>query len=121
MRSARIFWFMMSLVIGLAGGLVYGWVVRPLNYTDVSARQLRSDYRVDYVLMTAEVFAKDGDPAKAADQLSFLGNEPVIRYVQQAIIEGSELGYARADLDLMGNLAAALQNWMPLQGGGGTP
>lgn len=115
MRSSRIIWFSISLIVGLAAGIVYGWVVRPLSYADVSTEQLRSDYRIDYVLMTAEVFRHDGDPAKAAQQLAFLGDEPVIRYVQEAIITGSELGYSRADLDLLGSLAASLQTWMPLQ------
>jgi len=115
LRNARIFWFSISLVVGLAAGIVYGWVIRPLNYSDVSPEQLRTDYRVDYVLMTAEVFRQEGDPARAAQQLAFLGNEPVIRYVQEAIITGNEMGYARADLELLGDLAAALQTWMPLQ------
>ena len=73
MQGKRIFWFTVSIAIGLALGLVYGWLIQPLFYSEVSPDRLRVDYQADYVLMVAEVYAKDQDIRESADQLEVLG------------------------------------------------
>ncbi len=115
MRSQRIFWFVLSIAAGLAGGLFLGWMVIPRGQaSDTTPATLRADYRTDLVLMTAEIFQQEGDPAAAAARLTeFDSSQPALRIVQQAILTGQELGYARSDIDTLARLFQALQEWAP--------
>ncbi len=67
--------FFIALVVGIALGMVYGWVISPVQYTDVTPNILREDYRTDYVLMTAEAYQNEQDAEIAARRLAILGSE----------------------------------------------
>lgn len=115
MRAQRIFWFIFAIAAGAAGGLLLGWFVIPGGpTTGTTPESLRADYRTDLVLMTAEIYKQDGDPAAAANQLiEFNSGLSPLRTVQQAILSGQELGYASADIELMARLYQGLQGWTP--------
>ena len=51
--------FFIVIALGLAAGLIYGWAISPVEYTNTTPDTLRADYRSDYVLMVAEVFHAD--------------------------------------------------------------
>lgn len=108
--------FLIAIVIGIAVGLAYGWVINPVEYVDTTPNSLREDYKADYVLMVAEAYAAEGDPAQAARRLALLGDTPPVEIVRQVMIYATQVqpGYAEADLDLMSRLASALQSWDPL-------
>ena len=108
MQSKRVFWFSLSIVIGIAAGLVFGWVVEPRRFAESAPNTLRSDYKADYVLMVAEVYQKDKDLTLAVSRLAVLGSDLPVRTVQEAITTASELGYTRQDLQLLGKLSQAL-------------
>lgn len=108
MHLSRFFWFLFSILIGAAVGLVIGWYVRPTPMGEVPPTALRSDYRTDYVLMAAEAFDSDKDLAKASARLNFLGGDTPARQVQVAVIRAGELGYDRRDLELLAKLAQGL-------------
>ena len=108
MQSSRVFWFTVSIVIGIVAGLVFGWMIEPRRFAESAPDTLRSDYKADYVLMVAEVYQKDKDTTLAVSRLALLGNDLPVRTVQEAIITASELGYTRQDLQLLGKLSQAL-------------
>ena len=108
MQSKRVFWFCVSIAIGVVAGLVFGWVVEPRRFAESAPDTLRADYKADYVLMVAEVYQKDRDLTLAVSRLALLGSNLPLRSVQEAIITGSELGYTRQDLQLLGKLSQAL-------------
>ncbi|HSL45503.1 MAG TPA: hypothetical protein VK897_18860, partial [Anaerolineales bacterium] len=66
---ARRIGFIIAILIGLAGGLYYGWVVNPVNYVDTTIDTLRPDYQTDYVLMVAEAYHANLDLDLAARRL----------------------------------------------------
>jgi len=105
-----------AALIGLALGLVYGWRINPVQYTDITPDVLRIDYRTDYVLMVAEAYHAEEDPALAAQRLAVFGSEP------PALIAGEAYDYARQstypveDLTLIQELTVALQAWQPVPG-----
>ncbi len=101
------------ILIGIALGLVYGWVVSPVQYVDTAPDSLREDYRTDYVLMVAEVYDADGDTAQAVRRLAMLGGELPENIVGQAIESATLLGYTQADLGLMRDLQRDLLTWNP--------
>ena len=65
MRKRRITWFLVSIGLGIALGLLYGWVLRPVPYQDVPMDTLRQDFRTDYILMVAQAYTLDHDAALA--------------------------------------------------------
>jgi len=119
-QGKRIFWFAMSIIVGLALGLAYGWLVHPLFYSEVTPDRLRVDYQTDYVLMVAEVYARDQDIRESANQLEVLGSQPVLRYVQQAILAATDLGYSPQDIELLAKLSEGIQAWILNPVGGGS-
>jgi hypothetical protein len=55
-RILRIFWFLVAIIVGLIGGMYYGWIVNPVKYVNTTPDTLRYDYKADYALMVAEVY-----------------------------------------------------------------
>jgi hypothetical protein len=109
--------FLLAIILGLTAGLVYGWVVSPIEYVDTTPGTLRYDYRTDYVLMVAEIFNTSQDADQAARQLAQLGSDLPVEIVIQSLAYANNMKYPLADLSLLQNLAAALQTWQPIPGG----
>lgn len=118
MRITRFFWFLVSIFIGASLGLLYGWMINPVRYVDTLPDTLRADYKADYVLMVAEVYQAEGNIDLAANRLLLLGVDPPLRTVQRAILSAQDLGYSTHDIELLGRLSVALQDWKP---GGNQP
>ncbi len=108
MRIGRILWFIISILAGIAIGLLYGWVINPGVEIQAPGSTLRADYRTDTVLMVAEIYAARQDATLAADQLKLLGEDDPVRIVQQAILTAQDLNYPAADITSMANLAQGL-------------
>lgn len=106
-------WFLVAIALGLAGGLIYGWVLNPGSSDQTSPDTLRVDFKTDAVLMVAEIYQQESDPAAAAARLAQLSGDLPVRLVQQAILNGQELGYPRSDIETLARLFQALQNYTP--------
>ena len=107
---------LLTTIIGLALGLVYGWIIEPVQYTDITPDALRIDYRTDYVLMVAEAYDTGNDPALAAEQLALLGSRHPAIIVGEAYNYALQSGYPADDLSLLQVLAVDLQTWQPIPG-----
>jgi hypothetical protein len=105
-----------ALGIGIALGLVYGWVIDPVQFTDVTPEALRVDYRTDYVLMVAEAFQSEQDPALAARRLALLGSDPPAIIAGEAYNFAQQSAYPTDDLALIQELTVALETWQPIPG-----
>ncbi|MFQ5923462.1 MAG: hypothetical protein ACE5M4_11525 [Anaerolineales bacterium] len=109
-----------GLVFGALIAVVYGWLVRPVEYIDTSPDSLRIDFRTDYVLMVAESYSADQDLTLAQVRLAALGPQAPDEYVTQAIDYALEHSFSRADLERLNGLAIALRT-LPQPGGIGPP
>ncbi|MBP7228038.1 MAG: hypothetical protein KA988_02930 [Longilinea sp.] len=111
MRTRRLLAFLLMIGLGVVAGLLLGW--GPLARTGKSGlplSSLRSDFRSDYVLMIAEVYAQDGNRTQALEQLQALDEQMTpLSLVQQAIIQAQSLGYSSHDIRTLADLAQALQ------------
>jgi len=116
MRARRWAGFILSILVGLALGLAYGWLANPQPPKDTSLNGLRADYRTDAVLMVAEAYHADSSLELAQTRLAELSGDPALLVVQQAIIKGGELGYPRADLEKLAALAQALEKASAVSG-----
>jgi hypothetical protein len=110
---SRRVWFIVAVLAGVTLGLVYGWVINPVQYVETSPDTLRADYKTDYVLMVAEAYHTESDLSLAVRRLAILGNTPQLEMVQQAIVFADQSGYSPQDIDLMLNLSQGLKTWSP--------
>lgn len=109
MRTKRLILFILMIGLGIGLGLLYGWVINPVQYVDTSLQSLRADYKADYVLMVAEIYQADQDLNQAIQRLSLLGSEDHSQIISQSITTAGELGYTTGDIDRMSQLAQALR------------
>ena len=115
-RMSRWLSILIALALGIALGLVYGWMIDPVQYTDITSEALRIDYRTDYVLMVAEAYQAEQDPALAARRLAVLGSEPPAAIAGEAKDFARQAAYPADDLTLIQDLTVALQTWQPIPG-----
>lgn len=104
--------FLITIAIGAAAGLYYGWVVSPVQYVDSYPSTLRADYKTDYVLMVAEAYQAEGDLSLAMRRLAVLGDTTPDESVNKALLFAISINppYPQADLALMQKLANDLQS-----------
>ena len=67
---------LLGVVLGIAGGLVYGWVVQPVRLVETSPSALRTDFQDDYVALIAAAYAATGDLPRARARLALLPGAP---------------------------------------------
>ena len=97
----------LMLVVGLAAGLglglLYAWVLSPVQLVNADLTTLRADYKVDWLTWTAGAFAVDGDRERARRRIEALGEpDPA----QAAAAMAQRLAAAGGDPAAVANLAA---------------
>ena len=109
MREERGPWYLLTgLLIGLALGLVYAWVMQPVEYVDTFPASLRTDFKDQYRALIASAYVANGDMVRARARLELLGDEDLLRALseqaQRTLADGKSIEDARA----LGLLAIAL-------------
>jgi hypothetical protein len=99
---------LLGLILGLAGGLVYSWVLNPVEYTDTAPASLRQDFKDDYLSLIASAYVATGDLNRTRARLVLLGisasPEELSRLAQSRLAAGRPESEARA----LAQLAAVL-------------
>lgn len=96
--------------LGTVLGLIYGWIISPVEYINASPERLRSDYKTDYVLMVAEIYQADGDLQQAILRLDSLGSQPAAQSAEEALANARVLEYSRTDIATITRLVESLEN-----------
>ncbi len=96
-------------IVGIALGLLFGWIIDPVRLVDTPPAALRADYRADYVLMIAESFHVTKDADFARRQLAILGTDPPATICARALQTAHQVGYAASDQALIQELMIAMQ------------
>ena len=109
MSRLRWLFFILSAIIGIGLGLVYGWVVSPVEYVDTTPSSLRSDFRTDYVLMVAETFQHDHDIQSAARHLAILGSQPPYQITTDALNFAQLNNFNPEDITLLQDFITVLK------------
>ena len=100
--------FLIVIAIGIGLGLLYGWLIDPVDFVDTTPNTLRADYKADYVLMVAEIYSTDQNAEAAVIRLTYLGDPSPVVSVENAMIFAVDAGYGSEDLRMLRNLADAL-------------
>jgi hypothetical protein len=66
-----------SVAVGLILGLIYAWLVEPVELYNTNPRLLRSDYRHEWVRLTALGYVADRDVERALARLEGLSGDDV--------------------------------------------
>ena len=62
-----------ALILGIGFGLLWGWVIQPVQWVDAAPDVLRPDYQEEYLRMTIDSFALNHDPNLAVKRYKDLG------------------------------------------------
>jgi hypothetical protein len=62
-----------GLVLGILLGILYGWVIDPVEWTDASVEHLRADLREEYLRMAIDSYAQNRDAELAKKRYADLG------------------------------------------------
>jgi hypothetical protein len=68
-----VFWLGVGLILGVGTGLILGWVVWPIEFTEADPTVLEDSYRRDYTVMIAAAYSVDEDLNVARHRLHSLG------------------------------------------------
>lgn len=110
MKKNRLIGFVIAILLGVAGGMVLGWLYYPAEITTTSMQDLRADYKADYVLMVAEAYATDGDMEHALGLLTKINPENPLRVVQQGLLTAQQMGYEDWEMRFMADLEMGIRN-----------
>ena len=113
MTSSNLIKVAIAAVLGIALGLVYGWVIDPIEYTDAPPNILRVDYRADYVLMVAEAYQKELDSEIAARRLAVLGGESPALVVASTLDYAKQNAFTENEIQALQGLLTAMQTYQP--------
>ncbi|HDD55581.1 MAG TPA: hypothetical protein ENG59_05020 [Chloroflexi bacterium] len=104
-------WYLLTgLVLGLIMGLVYAWVISPIEEVDSHPHLLREDYQDIYRALISRAYQANNNLPRAEARLELIADEdPALALAAQAqryLAEGGDVGTAK----VLANLSAALQS-----------
>ena len=88
-RNLAIASFSLGMIIGL---IVLGWWLIPVNWTDASAAQLRTDLQTDYLRMAIDSYSQNGDQSLAGQRITELGDGAAVSLSEIAAAPGDQSG-----------------------------
>jgi len=100
-----------GVIIGLAIGLVYGWVYQPPISQDTHPVSLQSEFKDAHRLLISQAYVANGDIVRARARLNLLGDDNIQLVLEQQaqnilVQDGSEedaRALAKLAADLQGN------------------
>lgn len=108
MKRRNVLSLLLGLLIGIAAGITYSWVINPISYSETTPYSLRPQYRQEYFLLTALSYSQNGDLMKAEERLASFSDlalpAELSRLAQQNLSQERPVAEARA----LAQLAAAL-------------
>jgi hypothetical protein len=103
--------FLIGLAVGVAAGLVYGWVLQPARPNQAAPASLRTDFQEEYTALIASAFAATGDLPRAQARLALLpgaaADDRLIALAQAWLALGRPESEARALAALAAELAGS--------------
>jgi hypothetical protein len=109
-------------IVGLLIGLLFGWVLWPVEYYNATPSHLRPDFQEDYLLWVAEQYERDGDQESARERLGveFWEKEELARKLDELAEThpGTEAIHLRALASMLDTAPAVTSEEEPATQGG---
>jgi hypothetical protein len=90
-----------GLLIGIALGLLYGWVIQPPEIEHTSPDSLQEAYRTEIILMVAEVYASEGNIQRASQRMEVFGFQPDDETVINALNFAKAHDFSIQEIDVL--------------------
>ncbi len=84
-RLSSTGWLLLSLVVGLIGGLYYAWVVDPVVFTDASPARFSEQYREEYIILVSQSYAVNDNWPLAQQRLAALDDPEIAQTVNDLL------------------------------------
>lgn len=89
-----------GLATGVIGGLLYAWILNPVEIDDITPYQLNADNQKAYLLLISEAYLQDGNLERAKSRLAQLGNAEIRDVLAQladdAYLKGRDISEVQA-------------------------
>jgi len=110
MEQNRGNWYLLTgLILGLALGMIYTWVISPVREVDTHPNLLRDDYKDIYRSLISRAYQANNNLPRAEARLELIGDDaPALALAAQAqrfLAENGDNEMAK----VLANLSAALQ------------
>ena len=106
MNDGRGPWYLLTgVMIGLAAGVLWGWYVAPVRYTDTPPSSLRADYQDEYRTLIALAYAYNGDPGRAQSRLVLLEDPAASESLAALAQRANALGRPSHEVQAISQLA----------------
>jgi hypothetical protein len=105
-------WLLLGLVLGIAIGTGYAWVIRPADFRGAEPASLRPVYRGEYILLIASAFEAGGNLERARTRLALfpeLNPDSMAELAQQVVAAQGPTNAARG----LARLSVALREQTP--------
>lgn len=109
-------WALLACAVGIGLGLLYGWVIEPVDFVNLPPETLRADFRADYILMVAEAYQSEQDLNLAARRLAIFGSDPPADIASFALLFGPSAGFSPSEVSAIETLVQDLRGWQPSRG-----
>ena len=108
-RENRGSWYLLTgLILGFVLGVLYTWMVQPVEYVDTTPGSLRADYKDRYRVMIASAYQYNHDPVRAQARLELLEDEDMVRALAEQAQRAVGEGDVQSEAGALAALAAAL-------------
>jgi hypothetical protein len=97
-----------GLLLGIALGLIYAWVIHPVAIMDTQPKSLQASYKDQYRAQIASAFVSTGDLVRARARLELLGDENPHQSVVDQAEQMAAMGET-AEVTALRLLATALE------------
>jgi len=84
MSEGRGSWYLLTgLLLGIALGVVYAWVISPAEYVDTAPASLGQGFKDKYRALIAAAYLANNDLVRASARLELLGDMDVLRSLNE--------------------------------------
>jgi len=106
--TRKLLFTLIALAAGIGLGLLVGWYVWPVTYTESAPTRLRQDWKDEAIWMAAQAFAYDRDLEAARARLRALGSGDPGSLVLERADQAIEQNLPTQHITHLVRLAAAL-------------
>jgi hypothetical protein len=104
----KIVFTLIALVVGIGLGLMVGWYVWPVTYTESAPTRMRQDWKDEAIWLAAQAFAYDRDLEAAQARLRPLGTDDPGALVLERTVKAIAQNLPTLQIRHLARLAAAL-------------
>jgi hypothetical protein len=102
-------WYLLTgLVLGILAGLLYAWLISPVQYTNTAPASLRGDFKDQYRTLIAVAYLSNTDFARAKARLELLEDPDVVSALSLQAQLARQQGRPESEISALTALALAL-------------